>query len=84
MKTLLPMPTWIASRPRLMIFFLIGVGGYWYFMLPQSDYLKVTTRALMAWNIGATLFIFAALHMIMVFHPSDVHATLRPRILFIP
>lgn len=64
------MPTWITSRPRLVISILIGIGAY--LLLPQFVDAKNTTRMLIAWNIGATLYLLAAMHMMFSINESGI------------
>ena len=68
-------PSWISSRPRLIACTVMGVLAY--LLLPESAYLQAVTRPLVAWNIGAGLYIAAALHMMF----SSSESTIRRRAL---
>lgn len=69
------MPTWVTSRPRLIACAAIGLLAY--LLLPESVYLQAVTRPLIAWNIGAGLYIAATLHMMF----SSSESTIRRRAL---
>ena len=66
-------PSWITSRLRLIACAVIGLFAY--LLLPESAYLQALTRTLIAWNIGAGLYIVAALHMMF----SSSESTIRRR-----
>lgn len=55
------MPTWIASRPHLFFSLLIGIVAY----VALANWLNSppTIRLLMAWNLGAILYLLAAIRM---------------------
>lgn len=55
------MPTWIASHHRLLASALFGAIAY--ALMPLLADLPTTTRTLVSWNIGATLYLLAAMHM---------------------
>jgi len=49
------------ARPRLFSCLLIGVLGFW--LLPQSLAQHTVTRLIVAWNIGAWLYLLFAMRM---------------------
>jgi uncharacterized membrane protein len=55
------MPSWITSRPRLFACILIA-GGVYVFLPELADW-RTSTRLLIAWNVGAGLYLLAAMHM---------------------
>lgn len=68
------MPNWITARPRLVACALIGLVAY---LLLDSAHLPTVTRSLIAWNVGAGLYIATALHMMF----SSSESTVRSRAL---
>lgn len=64
------MPIWISSRSRLFTCMLIGTCIY--YALPQVADWRISTRLLIAWNIGATLYLLGALHMMFSIGESGI------------
>jgi uncharacterized membrane protein len=64
------MPTWITSRPRLIVGVLIGIGVY--FLLPVWLDLLTSTRALIAWNAAASIYLLSAMHMMFSVSTSGI------------
>jgi len=65
------MPSWITARPRLVACALIGLVAY---LLLEPAQLPQVTRSLIAWNIGAGLYIATALHMMFSSSESNVRS----------
>lgn len=51
----------ILARPRLLICFLIGLASY--FLVPQGVAQQSITKAIIAWNLGAGLYLLLAFKM---------------------
>jgi uncharacterized membrane protein len=63
----------LRARPRLVVCALIGVACG--FAMPASWGLLPVTRAILAWNVGALLYLALALYMMF----ASTHALMRQR-----
>ena len=64
------MPSLITARPRL--FACILIAACIYFFLPQIADWHTSTRMLIAWNSGASLYLVAAMHMMFSINEAGI------------
>ncbi|MCB6182047.1 DUF1345 domain-containing protein [Leeia sp. TBRC 13508] len=66
-------PMWMRSHPRLMI--AIAIAFLAYFLAPVGWVVNGVTRWIIAWNIGAVLYLLLALQMMF----ASTHEKMRQR-----